>query len=165
MFPTVVFSPNWDSFTQSTTSGEWNWLQNISSELDVSIHGANWFYYFSEGATSQWPTESSAAKQRGITLSGMTLWQTQCPWWTQCPPLSLSPLSSVPPSRSCWTAHRHGDIATERLRSEKNHAFIFIPVPIFKYPVNWPIIMALGAAGWSKQCFPDPLRQFWSVGS
>ena len=83
----------------------------------------------------------------------MTLWQTQCPWWTQCPPHSLSPLSSVPPSRSCWTAHRHGDIATERLKSEKNHAFIFILVPIFKYPVNWPTLMASGIAGGRKQFF------------
>ena len=106
-----------------------------------------------EGATSQWQTENSAAKQRGITLSGMTLWQTQCPWWTQCPSHSLSPLSSVPLSRSCWTAHRHGDIATERLKSEKNHAFIFILVPIFKYPVNWPTLMASGIAGGRKQFF------------
>merc|ERR1711974_423447 len=53
------------------------------------------------GATSRWQTENSAAKQRGITQSGMTLWQTQCPWSTQCPPPSLCPLSSVPPSRSC----------------------------------------------------------------
>ena len=42
------------------------------------------------------------------------------------------------------TAHRHGDIATERLESEKDHAFIFIPVPIFKYPINLSILMASG---------------------
>jgi hypothetical protein len=56
------------------------------------------------------------------------------------------------------TAHRHGDIATERLESEKDHAFIFIPVPIFKYPVNWPTLMASGVAGWCdlfSQLFQD----------
>ena len=81
---------------------------------------------FFQGATSLWLTENSAAKQRGIIPNGMTLWQTQYPWWTQCPPLFLSPLSSVRPSRSCYEASRHGDIAKYRLYPENNHAFIFI---------------------------------------
>ena len=55
-------------------------------------------------------------------------------------PLEFSPTQQI----LLNTAHRHGDIATERLESEKDHAFIFIPVPIFKYPINLSILMASG---------------------
>ena len=39
MFPTVAFSPNSGSFTQSTTSGEWNWRRK--NKAKIAFFGAD----------------------------------------------------------------------------------------------------------------------------